>query len=440
MRAAAVYAANDTYYACTNEIKSYNGADRLRLTVTNTVANAGNVTFKVEISHNAEVYSVYASDIATTAMVSGGVYEVLLPVRFCAGDGVRLSFKASSGATSAKIEIAGLFYLEAPETVVTARTTTTTSADDGSLVLVYNDTERQVVNGSGSNYEISLPDATTCTVGQRFEIVNAGSNFVPVKNSGTASSVFELLGPGCTLTAFCTSISTAAGTWVLEMTRPARYREFFSDLDSAGASNSTPDFRIFLGTGSSTGVGAGTASNRWGALQMALGTDAGQAGYINIWSLSFAAAYNIFNLGYPTMYRSRVDATALSDGTDTYLIRLGCYDVSNGTQPTNGVYFETDADGDIIPICRSGGTQTTIAAGGGKLAVASDVSNSHVIWVCNSAGSRVDFWVNMVYVGSITTNIPKTVALATGVQVSRSAGTTARTINLDLVNVQGGVR
>jgi hypothetical protein len=351
-----------------------------------------------------------------------------------------LSFKASSGATSAKIEIAGLFYLEAPETVVTARTTTTTSADDGSLVLVYNDTERQVVNGSGSNYVISLPDATTCTVGQRFEIVNAGSNFSPVKNSGTASSVFELLGPGCTLTAVCTSISTAAGTWVLEMTRPARYREFFSDFDSAGASNLSADFRFFLGTGSAASVGAGASSNRWGAANLALGTDAGLSGYVNIWALSFSSSYAALNQGSPTMYRARADVSALSDGTDTYVSRFGLYDVSTGTQPSNGVYFETDADGDLIPVCRSGGTQTTIAAGGGKIALGSDAANTHMIWVCNAAGSRVDFWVNMVYVGSITTNIPKTAAVATGVQFARSAGTTARTLYVDLVNLQGGVR
>jgi hypothetical protein len=50
--------------------------------------------------------------------------------------------------------------------------------------------------GSGSNYVISLPAANTLAIGDQFEIINASSEFIIVKNSGTASSVFEFVAPG----------------------------------------------------------------------------------------------------------------------------------------------------------------------------------------------------------------------------------------------------
>lgn len=305
----------------------------------------------------------------------------------------------------------------------------TTSAD-GTTTLTVNSVRSQLVTGSGSNHVISLPDATTLLLGDRFEILNASSEFIIVKNSGTASSAWIQLMPGATMTATCSSIGSAAGTWVIAVDEPKDALIYDNDFLAAYGANNTPiDIRCVIGTGAGYYVtGEAYTSSKGGELVQDLGAD--PAGYVNSFYLGQAlTGTTVLNKGKPFLFRQLSSASALSDGTNTYSLAIGLYDKSNGDAITNCVAFITDADGDLIPTCMLSSTPTTIAAGAGKVGI--NGTYSDLMWICNSAATRVDFWSDKTYIGKIETNIPKAVALFAGTQFDRSAGGTGRTNVID---------
>jgi hypothetical protein len=110
LRAAAVYAANDTYYALTNTIKCDNGADTLRLFIATTVGTAGNMTLKYEVSNDGGTTWYLLSEPAAFAAVQDSLIAVVPAAKFCTGDYVKISFKCSAGATSTKVAITGQTY------------------------------------------------------------------------------------------------------------------------------------------------------------------------------------------------------------------------------------------------------------------------------------------------------------------------------------------
>jgi hypothetical protein len=94
----------------------------------------------------------------------------------------------------------------------------------------------------------------------------------------------------------------------------------------------------------------------------------------------------------------------LSSSTNDYTVRLGCMDTSGG-DPTDGVFFRYNHavnSGQWECVSREGGTesvqQSSVAVTAGefyrlKFLVAADAS-------------RVDFWIDSVHIGAVTTNIP----------------------------------
>lgn len=436
LRAAATYAANDTYYACTNTITSFFGGDRIRLQVSNAVADAGNVTFKAEILQGDKTtYAQIGGDLITVAFAAGETREIVLPVSFTGNDTVRVAFKCSAGATSATLAISGLFYEAGLETldVVTQRT----SVSDGTLTLTVNDSSRQVVTGGASNYVVLLPDARTIAFGSEFQITNASTEVVIVKNYGTASSAFELLLPGDTLTCMCTSVATAAGTWAVTRDMNPNVLDSDPDFFSCGTIAESPqwDFgNLTMGVGSAHTMATDSlATGVVGDAYLSIGTGA-SGGFVARGNKGYAsAATNCLaplNRGKAFMLRQNWSVSVVPDGTDTYTARFGLHDSDAvASAPANGAYFKLGAAGQVTPECITATTPTTGTAGTAIATPSSTPKRTDLVIVGKSDGTRVDFWRDATHAGSITT-VPKTAKMYAGFHIARTGGSTQRIFSI----------
>jgi hypothetical protein len=139
--------------------------------------------------------------------------------------------------------------------------------------------------------------------------------------------------------------------------------------------------------------------------------------------------------GYSAWFMEwRVQLNTLSTAAQEYAFRVGFIDNFTGGDATDGVYFEY-ARGSSVNwrICTSNNstqtkTNTSVAVAAGSTGA----------WVklgiqINAAGTSVNYYINGVNVGNITTNIPTGAARQTliGAMIAKSAGTTNRIAYLD---------
>jgi hypothetical protein len=87
--------------------------------------------------------------------------------------------------------------------------TDATNGGTSTLTLTSSGTLRVI--GTNSSQTVVLPNATTLTIGHRFEILNGSSGNILINDNGgtTINTVY----PGRRVLCICTSISTAAGGW-----------------------------------------------------------------------------------------------------------------------------------------------------------------------------------------------------------------------------------
>lgn len=120
LRAAATYAANDTWYEVTNVIQAGHEANSLLLYVTAAVASPGDVEFKIEHTFGKSDTGTYY-EFGT----GGETPEIFGPMGFTAvdsksliipglvpGEKIKVYFRCSTGAASATLEIKALSYLD----------------------------------------------------------------------------------------------------------------------------------------------------------------------------------------------------------------------------------------------------------------------------------------------------------------------------------------
>lgn len=411
------YAEADTYYT-TTPLTLYRGADSIRLTLTNTVANAGNVTIKAQILQGDGVTYADYGNTMVVAMTTAIVQSVVLPFRFVTGDMVRISFKASSVASSPKLQIDALAYLDGTDYRNSEIPQTITTVADTPNPITAQSRNKTNIYGSASNSKMVLPSGLTVTNDWTHTFWNLSSEFVPVTDyDGTLQA---MVGPGCKLECVLKTAGTAAGVWVCTLD-DSELRKFDEDFVD-GYSTGTAKMRVVSGTGS--GQTNYNVLGQFGSAFLSLGTD--PAGYVLMTAAGYtpAAASALLNEGKPYMFRHTAMVQQLSDGTDTYSYRAGFLTATDGAEPAAGVYFETDADGDIVGITRAASTSTPVT-GGGKIKLVSTATNSDMLFVVNSAATRIDFWVDNTYLGKSESNIPKATAMCIQVQYDRVAGTAA---------------
>ena len=100
--------------------------------------------------------------------------------------------------------------------VQTPESTATTAS--GTLTLTNSSNTVQILTGSATGYSVVLPSATTETVGQVYEIYNASTQNVTIKDN--ANTTIHTLIPGSSYKLTLQINGTAAGTWLEVVTGP----------------------------------------------------------------------------------------------------------------------------------------------------------------------------------------------------------------------------
>lgn len=249
-----------------------------------------------------------------------------------------------------------------------------------------------------------LPGAANITTaaGDRFVAVSLGSGNWVV-HSYTKASGEAVVG---------TSGSSALSTDYL----------FHDDHDEATAAGSWAG--VTSGTGAAVSQGTGEASEP-GLITLSTGTTT--TGY---YFLRRGGATGYLFSGGVFTFTQRVKIPTLSDGTETFTVYSGFSDGAG--DGTDGIFFRYThgtVSGNWQGVCRNNNSES-----GSTLNTAVPVVAAtwyKLTFVVNAAGTSVEFFIDGVSVGTITTNIPVTTGRETGMQfgIIKSAGTTARTMS-----------
>ena len=214
------------------------------------------------------------------------------------------------------------------------------------------------------------------------------------------------------------------------------YNEFINGVGTATGGNDVVS--TSSGTGAaSTGTAAITATNIVGLVTTTTGTTA--TGRSAISSYGSAITFG----GGASSFEYRLDGiSALSTVTERYAILVGFFDTYSAANQVDGVYFLYDEGGVSTGSAASANWQIVTASNSTRTftttstAVATTGQTLRI--EINAAGTSVEFFIDNVSVGTITTNIPTGTARATGFasMIIKSIGTTARVFNSDYMRVQ----
>ena len=183
-------------------------------------------------------------------------------------------------------------------------------------------------------------------------------------------------------------------------------------------------------------VASANSSTRIGQWRLGTGTaTTGRAGYI-AYNTSNDGASILLDTNSALFYMWKGNVATLSDGTNTYAVNVGMIgavatDYALAT-PANGVFAQYDQSTDTHWkfVTANAGSATKTTSGSSVTAGTDDV-----IVIIKNAGSDVcQCWINQVQVGTgQSTNVPKTNPTAASVNILKSAGTTTRTFDSDII-------
>jgi hypothetical protein len=132
-----------------------------------------------------------------------------------------------------------------------------------------------------------------------------------------------------------------------------------------------------------------------------------------------------------------VQVPTLSDGTNTFTVFAGLFDTLTGTS-VDGCYFSytngtNSGAWSVTTVSNSTSTGTSNVTSGITLGAGTWYRLKIVV---NAAGTNVDYYIDDVLKVTHTTNIPTGTTRATGfgINILKSASTTARFFNLDYVS------
>lgn len=204
------------------------------------------------------------------------------------------------------------------------------------------------------------------------------------------------------------------------------------DFDSIYTKISLTSFNNGGGLGSASVPSTfGVDSTEKASGVVALSTSTSTAGGAAVQDVTYTFT---FGFGFSFEINLRVALSALSDGTDTYTIRIGMLDSYTGA-PVDGAYFRYTHgtnSGKWEAVTVSNSTETAEDTG-----ITAEASIFHTFKVVtNEAATQVDFYIDGTKTNDITTNIINSSARVTGksLTIEKTAGSTARIMYVDYVS------
>lgn len=201
--------------------------------------------------------------------------------------------------------------------------------------------------------------------------------------------------------------------------------EIFEDFNTTAPSN--PWLSSAINAGTITVI-----ASIFGVSQMSTATNT-NGGY------QYRGSLNVLQFGSGQWrWDSRVRIPTNSSVTETFQFISGFWDTNTGVNQSDGIYFLYDAQGVSTGSAASGNWQIVTSSNSVRTftttTVAIDNANFQKLRIdVNAAATSVEFYINDTLVGTHTTNIPSGAArvATSGVYLQKSAGTTARTADVD---------
>ena len=268
---------------------------------------------------------------------------------------------------------------------------------------------------------------TAPSTAKKLTVVNIGSYSILFPRESTSSSAanrirmsrdFVLL-PGKTVTFV---YDTAATKWrILSVGDSyADSAHLWLDTQITAPVTAVNDHHWQYSSGGSDWVIAPTAG-RWSGHDLDTGTTTSGIGSLNTYSPLFesstTAAHGVW--GY---FKAHIKTpSAVSDGTNTYLVKAGFVDAVSGGA-VNGIYFSYDVgtSASIYAITRASATSTSTNTG-----TAFGADTVHLLELVYRPNGTTEFWLNGVTVATHSTNVPLT-DLYSQIIIQKTAGTTER--------------
>jgi hypothetical protein len=224
-----------------------------------------------------------------------------------------------------------------------------------------------------------------------------------------------------------TATSSTTATWQTPsggsgwLSDPYTYR-YYSD-DFVGKQVASPSYdSTVAGTAASSAISLGNMSE--------IGTGTTTTGTATLMATINIPSGKLGGLEYNAL----ASINAVSDGTNTFEYRVGVTLTNLTSDPSRGVYFRythSVNSGNWQCVSRSGGVETVI-----NTAVAPTLYNystqaiSTLKFVVNAGATSIEFFINNVSMGTITTNIPTSGVSYEGHGIVKSAGTSSRSATM----------
>ena len=302
-------------------------------------------------------------------------------------------------------EIEGLVDTKSIRTQASVQNTAATSTS-----LTIDSEYKWIYTGTIEGQNINLPSALTLKTGHMFEIHNNATQTIILNN---ASSVLLFsIKSGYRLKATLQDNTTIGGIWSIDITADV---EAITQITQIGTTSSFNDFlfdgfhahSLILSTVLNGGTGVindGTYDDNTSSGLVIVGT--GTTNNSTGKSIAYSSAnMNIFAGGQTVEWRIRL--LNLSTATIRYNFKAGTQNNAVVGDPTSGIYFQyTDNvnSGRWVGITRNASTSTPVNS------TVTVVANTwyRLRYVANPTGTSVDFYVNDVFIGSSSLNIPVT--------------------------------
>jgi hypothetical protein len=226
--------------------------------------------------------------------------------------------------------------------------------------------------------------------------------------------------------------TTDQGVWVQKISRPDNSKMLEQIEDWLGFSTAGQDSWSTAQNGAGASATLSLANvNRVGSVFMTTGSTA--TGIVTMWKNSTGGGI-IFGSNKLFVHETSLAIQNLSTATERFRLQFGYLDQSAGVVVQDGVYFEYDeaVSGNFWRlVCSSNSIRTTIVT---TVPVTQGAENWRKYRTeVNRSGTRADFFIGGVFVGSIDTNIPVASGRNTGLayRLAKLVGSNIRPVFLD---------
>jgi hypothetical protein len=210
---------------------------------------------------------------------------------------------------------------------------------------------------------------------------------------------------------------------------------FFGGFYGSGIVGSTATFHaqgVGAGATYQNGAAASTAANP-GILELVTGTDTGGVAWVDNQA---SGVKPIYIGGGKTLIRFILRPSAVSDGTNAFGLLFGVFeDTVTSTTSANGIYGSYSHglnSGNLVCNHSKGGSHSTITS-----SVAVNAAGFLDFRAIHTPGVGTTFYSGSTSLGSLdTTNVPlSTTALRIFAVITKTAGTTSRSLYIDRIRV-----